>query len=44
MATTEATTILDAAQKLFGLTNDELENRLADPKQMLILADISAVA
>ena len=34
------TAILDAAQKLFDLTDAELENVLADPEQLLIMTDI----
>ena len=40
MPTAEAIAILDAARKLFGLTNDELEKLQNDPEQLLIIADI----
>ena len=38
--TAETTAVLDAARDLFGLTDTELEQLLADPEQMLALADI----
>ncbi len=40
MTTTETTAILDAARELFGLTDVELEEVLADPEQMLAIADM----
>ena len=40
MTTAETTAILDAARKLFGLTNAELEKLASDPEQLLIIADI----
>jgi len=40
MTSTEMLSILEAAQKLFGLTNAELEKRASDPEQLLIIADI----
>ncbi len=40
MSTVEATAILDAARRLFGLTDSELEKILADPEQMLAIANM----
>jgi|GEM_PF-5749295 hypothetical protein len=40
MTATETLSILEAAQKLFGLSNSELEKLSADPEQLLVLADI----
>lgn len=44
MTSVETTVILDAAQRLFGLTDAELEKILADPEQLLVLADILATS
>lgn len=40
MTATETLSVLEAAQKLFGLTNAELEKLQNDPEQMQIMADI----
>ena len=40
MTATETLSILEAAQKLFGLTNDELWKLANDPEQLMVLADI----
>ena len=40
MKATDTLSILEAAQKLFDLTNDELEKLAEDPEQLLVLADI----
>jgi len=40
MTATETLSILEAAQKLFDLTTDELEKLAEDPEQLLVLADI----
>ena len=40
MKATDTLSILEAAQKLFGLTNAELEKLAEDPEQLLALADI----
>ena len=40
MTATETLSVLEAAQKLFGLTNVELEKLQNDPEQLLVLADI----
>jgi len=40
MKATDTLSILEAAQKLFGLTNAELEKLAEDPEQLLVLADI----
>ena len=40
MTATETLSVLEAAQKLFGLTNAELEKLQNDPEQLLVLADI----
>ena len=40
MTATETLSILEAAQKLFGLSKAELEKLSADPEQLLVLADI----
>ena len=42
MTATETLSVLEAAQKLFGLTNAELEKLAADPEQMLIISDLLA--
>ncbi|MFC2095859.1 hypothetical protein ACFLSW_05430 [Candidatus Bipolaricaulota bacterium] len=44
MTATETLSILEAAQKLFGLTNDELEKLASDPEQLLVLADIVEIS
>ncbi len=44
MTSVETTAMLDAAQRLFGLTNAELEKILADPEQLLVMADILATS
>ena len=44
MTATETLSILEAAQKLFGLTNAELEKLAEDPEQLLIIADIVAAS
>jgi len=44
MTATETLSILEAAQKLFGLTNDELERLAEDPEQLLVLSDIVKVS
>jgi len=40
MTTKEASAILDAARDLFDLTDAELEKILADPEQLLAIADM----
>lgn len=40
MTATETLSILEAAQRLFGLSNNELEKLAADPEQLMVLADI----
>ena len=40
MTATETLSILEAAQKLFGLSNAELEKLAEDSEQLLVLADI----
>ena len=40
MTATETLSTLEAAQKLFGITNAELEKLANDPEQLLVLADI----
>ena len=40
MTATGTFSILEAVQKLFGLTNDELWKLASDPEQLLALADI----
>jgi hypothetical protein len=40
MTATETLSVLEAAQKLFGLTNAELEKLSSDSEQLLIIADI----
>ena len=44
MTATETLSVLEAAQKLFGLTNAELEKLASDPEQLLIIADIVAAS
>ena len=44
MNNTDATAILDAAQRLFGLTEAEREKILHDPEQLLAIADVLATA
>jgi len=44
MTATETLSILEAAQQLFGLTNDELERILADPEQLLAIADVLSIS
>lgn len=40
MTTAEATDILAAAQRLFGLTDAELEKLAAEPEQLLAIMDM----
>ena len=40
MTATETLSILEAAQKLFGLSNYELWKLASDPEQLMVLADI----
>jgi len=42
MTGVETTAIIDAAQRLFGLTDAELKRILDDPEQLLVMADILA--
>ena len=44
MNSTERAAVLDAAQRLFGLTNAELARILVDPEQLLAIADVLAAA
>ena len=44
MTATETLSILEAAQKLFGLTNAELEKLASDPEQLLAVSDIVATS
>ena len=44
MTPTETTAILDIARSLFDLTDAELEKILADPEQLLAIADVLATS
>jgi len=42
MTVTETLSILEAAQKIFGLTKAELEKLQNDPRQLGVIADVVA--
>jgi len=44
MTATEPLSILEAAQKFFGLSNAELEKLATDPEQLLAITDILATS